>query len=50
MTLICEECGSHGEDGEVETADGRRWHFRKIVKDGKPHPLRCYGRLVEVKE
>ena len=45
--MICEECGSDGEGGTVEDVSGRRWHFRKIVKDGKPHPVRCYGKFVE---
>jgi hypothetical protein len=45
----CKECGSHGEGGEMENADGRVWHFRKIAKGGKPYPIRCYGKFVERK-
>lgn len=51
MAEICEECGSDGEGGEVEDRDGRIWHFRskEAFKDGKPHPIHCYGKFVEVK-
>ena len=45
MKEQCEECGSFGEDGEVEDTDGRCWHFRRIVRDGKPRFIRdiSYG-------
>jgi hypothetical protein len=48
--IRCEECGSDGEEGCVENADGRVWHFRnnEAFKDGKPHPIRCYGKFVEM--
>lgn len=46
--MVCEECGSDGEGGMVENANGRVWHFRKIAKDGRPHPICCFGKFVEV--
>jgi hypothetical protein len=50
MTRICEECGNNGEGGEIEYADGRLAHFRKIPDDGKPHPIMCFGKFVEKEE
>ncbi len=46
---VCEECGSDGEGGMVEDKSGRVWHFRKIMRDGKPREIRCYGRMVPVR-
>jgi hypothetical protein len=46
-TYICQECGSEGEGGEVEDNDGRCWHFRKIIRDGKVREIRCYGEMVK---
>lgn len=46
-TELCEECGSNGEGGEVEQADGRLWHFRKRIKGGLIQPIRCYGNFTE---
>ena len=47
--LVCELCGSHGEGGEIEYADGKRKHFTadRVFKDGKPHPIMCGGKFVK---
>jgi hypothetical protein len=46
---VCEECGSTGEGGELEYADGTRKHFRnkEAWKDGKIHAILCSGKFVE---
>lgn len=47
----CAECGFRGEGGEVETADGRVWHFRNMPKGklSRPLPIKCFGKFVERK-
>jgi hypothetical protein len=49
--FICEECGAEAykDGGEIEYADGRHAHFRKIpkgsVKPGQPVSIYCYGKF-----
>ena len=49
---VCEECGSHGEDGSIEYTDGSVRHFRNIKawEAGKIHAVTCSGKFVEVND
>ena len=49
--MVCEECGSHGEGGELEYSNGKRLHFRdgSAWVDGKIHSIMCSGRFFPVK-
>jgi hypothetical protein len=46
---VCEECGSTGEGGELEYADGslEHWRDKAAWADGKIHPIMCSGKFVE---
>jgi len=50
--MICEECGSTGEGGELEYADGTHRHMRNKAAwdDGKVHPIMCSGKFVAKEE
>ena len=43
--MECQECGSDCRDSGFQDESGKVWHFRKIIQDGQPHPIHCYGKF-----